>query len=88
MKLFKKLIIMTFCLVLLFSVTSCVVVRKDNGKHRGWFKNRNNPHHPRTINPENSKSVKELKSKGKKNKLNDQEITINEIYQWQGIKPY
>jgi len=75
-------------MVLLFAATSCVVVRKDNGKHRGWFKNRNNPHHPRTTNPGKSKSVKELKSKGKKNKLNDQKVTINEIYQWQGIKPY
>jgi hypothetical protein len=29
----------------LFSTSSCVV-KKDNGKHKGWFKNPNNPHNP------------------------------------------
>jgi len=32
---------------MMLSFTSCViVVRKDNGKHKGWYKNPNNPHHP------------------------------------------
>jgi len=25
---------------------SPTVVKKDNGKHKGWYKNPNNPHHP------------------------------------------
>lgn len=25
---------------------STTVVKKDNGKHKGWYKNPNNPHHP------------------------------------------
>jgi hypothetical protein len=36
----------------LFSMTSCVVVAKsDNGKHKGWYKNPNNPHNPNSMNP-------------------------------------
>ncbi|MCJ8167299.1 hypothetical protein MKJ04_20835 [Pontibacter sp. E15-1] len=29
--------------------------RKDNGKHKGWHKNSNNPHHPNTTNPGHTK---------------------------------
>ncbi|MFD2248352.1 hypothetical protein [Pontibacter ruber] len=29
--------------------------RKDNGLHKGWYKNPNNPHHPRTTNPGHTK---------------------------------
>lgn len=47
---------------LLMSQTSCLVFhRKDNGNHKGWFKNSNNPHHPQTTNPGHTKG----KSKGK-----------------------
>jgi len=88
MKLFKPLIIIFFSLILLFAVSSCVVVRKDNGKHRGWFKNRNNPHHFNSTNPGKSEGSKEGKSKGKKKKLTAQAFSIDDIYQWQGIKPY
>jgi hypothetical protein len=36
--------IMIFCFT-----TSCVVLLKENnGKHKGWYKNTNNPHNPRT----------------------------------------
>ena len=38
--------------------------RKDNGLHKGWYKNPNNPHHPNTTNPGHTK--KKGKSKGKK----------------------
>jgi len=41
---------------LLISFSSCVVVKKDNGKHKGWTKNTNNPHHPLTTNPGHTKS--------------------------------
>jgi len=49
-----NLIILTLCLTFLFSATSCLVlVRKDNGKHRGWFKNSNS--HPRHTKPGKAK---------------------------------
>ncbi|NDK56984.1 hypothetical protein [Pontibacter fetidus] len=38
--------------------------RKDNGLHKGWYKNPNNPHHPNTTNPGHTKS--KGKGKGKK----------------------
>jgi hypothetical protein len=31
---------------------------KDNGLHKGWYKNPNNPHHPRTTNPGHTKQKK------------------------------
>lgn len=34
----------------------------DNGLHKGWYKNPNNPHHPNTTNPGHTKQ----KSKGGK----------------------
>jgi len=89
MKPLKTFTIVVFCLALLFVASSCaVVVRKDNGKHRGWFKNRNNPHHPRTTNPGIYKGSKEIKLKGKKKKLTAQVVTFDDAYQWQAIKPY
>lgn len=37
---------------------------KDNGLHRGWYKNPNNPHHPQTTNPGHTKSAKGKTAKG------------------------
>lgn len=38
--------------VFMFSTSSCFVfVNKDNGHHKGWYKNPNNPHHPKSTNP-------------------------------------
>jgi hypothetical protein len=52
MKLFKIFVTLTLCIGILFGATSClVVVREDNGRHKGWFKNSNNPHHPHSTNP-------------------------------------
>ena len=34
---------------------SKTATRKDNGLHKGWYKNPNNPHHPRTTNPGHTK---------------------------------
>jgi len=57
-----RFITITIFTVLLMSQTSCIVLsRKDNGNHKGWFKNSNNPHHPQTTNPGHTKG----KSKGK-----------------------
>ena len=51
MKTFRAVAILFLCLVLLFSVSSCIVfLKKDNGNHRGWYKNQNNPHNPNSIN--------------------------------------
>lgn len=40
------------------------VAKKDNGLHKGWYKNPNNPHHPNTTNPGHTKK----KGKGKPGK--------------------
>lgn len=52
----KKLISLFACIVFL---NSCAVVissripapAHDNGKHKGWYKNRHNPHNPASDNP-------------------------------------
>lgn len=88
MKPFKTFIIVVICMAFLFVASSCAVLRKDNGKHRGWFKNRNNPQILRTTNPGKSKGTKEVKLKVKKKKLTAQVVTIEDLYQWQVIKPY
>ena len=58
----KTFAVVALCAGILFGASSCVVlVKKDNGKHKGWFKNPNNPHHPHSTNPAG-------KSKGKHKK--------------------
>ena len=39
--LIKVLFILT---VFILSLTSCVVVKTDNGRHLGWYKGKGNPH--------------------------------------------
>ncbi len=39
--------------------------RTDNGKHKGWYKNTNNPHHPNTTNPGHTKAKAAKGNKGK-----------------------
>ena len=39
---------------------------KDNGLHKGWYKNPNNPHHPRTTNLGHTKTAKGKPAKGSK----------------------
>jgi hypothetical protein len=62
MKTFRKAAILVLCMWLLIGLTSCAVFvtrndgkrvsdTRDNGKHKGWFKNPNNPHNPHTTNP-------------------------------------
>jgi hypothetical protein len=54
MKILRKIILLIFCIGILFGATSCAVfltkdsshIHKDNGKHEGWFKNKNNSHNP------------------------------------------
>jgi hypothetical protein len=45
-------IVLVCCMGLLFGSTACAVyVKKDQGNHRGWYKNSNNPHHHHSTNP-------------------------------------
>ena len=53
--------------IIAWSSQSCTVVKIDNGKHKGWFKNSNNPHHPFSTNPGKKKgNSSKNKGKGKK----------------------
>jgi hypothetical protein len=61
MKHIRILLFLTIIAGYLFSISSCAVALKtDNGSHKGWYKNSNNPHHPETTNPgkENKKQKK------------------------------
>jgi hypothetical protein len=52
MKTVRTFAALALSIVLLWGVTSCVVVTKhDNGKHKGWNKNSKNPHHRNSTNP-------------------------------------
>ena len=51
-----KIIIPALILFLGLSHTSCVYRYRtttvyNNGNHKGWYKNTNNPHHPNSTNP-------------------------------------
>jgi hypothetical protein len=62
MKAFSKILAIFICMSFLFSTTSCVVFRpKDQGKHKGWYKNRHNPHNPNTNNPGKSSKKGKIK---------------------------
>jgi hypothetical protein len=39
------ILILAVAFALTGTFTACVV-KKDNGKHKGWYKNPKNPHHP------------------------------------------
>lgn len=45
MKTPQKIALIVLSILFLISITSCSVQMKhDNGKHKGWYKNSNNPH--------------------------------------------
>lgn len=56
MKLLKSLFAIILITVVLFGLSSCIVLHPsgNNGK-RGWHKNTNNPHNPNTTNPGHTK---------------------------------
>ena len=59
MKLFKSIFALFFVAIILNSLSSCIVLHPhrnsgNNGKHKGWYKNSNNPHNPNTTNPGHS----------------------------------
>lgn len=80
MKLFRSAFALFLVFALLLGSTSCLVFHPgtdartaaptDNGGHRGWYKNCNNPHNPNTTNPGHSGDEgspgNSGKSKGKK----------------------
>lgn len=48
MKPLKAISLIVLPLILLVSSQSCLVLyKKDNGKHKGWYKNKKNPHNPK-----------------------------------------
>jgi hypothetical protein len=56
MKARRTLTALTICIALSFTATSCLVlVPVDKGGRKGWNKNSNNPHHPKTTNPGHNK---------------------------------
>jgi hypothetical protein len=62
MRILKTISALSLLTGLLFGNFSCIMVKSDNGRHLGWYKNRNNPHHPLSTNPGHTKKV--VKSKG------------------------
>jgi hypothetical protein len=34
-----------------YNIMYLSVRKHDNGNHKGWYKNNNNPHHPNSTNP-------------------------------------
>jgi hypothetical protein len=67
MKTPQKIAIIVLSVLFILSLTSCAVfVKKDNGKHKGWYKNSNNPHNPSsTKQTGNGKSNGNSKGKSK-----------------------
>lgn len=67
MKILKLFSVFVVSTGLMIGVNACTVhiFKKDNGKHKGWYKNPNNPHHPNTTNPGHTKPPGQSKSKGK-----------------------
>lgn len=56
MKKFLSMLALALCIGFLVSTASCVVKKHDNGKHKGWYKNKKNPHNPETTNPGKTKN--------------------------------
>ena len=67
MKIFKPLFTLIIISGLLLISTSCLIIHKtEPGRHKGWNKNSNNPHHPNTTNPGHTGNPGKSKGKGKK----------------------
>ncbi len=66
-----RIITLVIFIVLLFCTASCVVLLKENNeKHKGWYKNTNNPHNP--------KSTKRGRGIGKSKRFEHQTIINKE----------
>ncbi|QEC51189.1 hypothetical protein EDD80_101337 [Anseongella ginsenosidimutans] len=64
----RKLVCFLLLIMGSLAMTSCVTTRHDNGKHKGWYKNPNNPHHPLS----DKKKKKKKPRKDHKFELKDQ----------------
>jgi hypothetical protein len=52
MKKLKVFIPIILSMIIMLNLTSCFLIlndKKDNGQHRGWYKNQNNPHNPNKV---------------------------------------
>jgi hypothetical protein len=45
MKTLRIVVLLALITVLLFGATSCAIYVKDNGEHKGWYKNPKKPHY-------------------------------------------
>lgn len=62
--------VITLAGLLAVASMSCkVIYKKDQGKHKGWFKNKNNPNNPNTTNPKGKKGKSNAKKKNKNQPL-------------------
>lgn len=63
------IILAASALLLSLNLSSCVVVqpheRHDNGLHKGWYKNPNNPHNPANGSTQKAATGNNGKGKGK-----------------------
>jgi flagellar basal body-associated protein FliL len=58
MKRLKVMILIVLSMVILMGTQSCLVLtKKDNGKHKGWYKNKKNPHNPKHNNSKKNKNA-------------------------------
>jgi len=56
MKVVKLIIAVVFSIGFVFATSSCATfVHQDSGRHKGWNKDSNNPHHYNTTNPGKAK---------------------------------
>jgi hypothetical protein len=81
MKTLKTFALLTIFMFLL-SATSCVVVPRhhDNGNHKGWFKNSNNPHHYKSTKRYKKYEIKSKKRKGLKIEISASYLLHENVY--------
>ncbi len=73
----RKFTLLILYIVLILGVTGCYVTgKKDNGNHKGWFKNTNNPHNPGYKNSKSSKKNKKSKE-NPQTSIQDRNQTFN-----------
>ncbi|HUX97883.1 MAG TPA: hypothetical protein VMV47_19280 [Bacteroidales bacterium] len=70
MKVTRFITCIIFIVVLYFTASCVVLLKENNGKHKGWYKNTNNPHNP--------KSTNRGKDKGKSNRFEPKAIINKE----------
>ena len=72
MRIVRTIAAVCFASAFLLAAPSCAtLVKKDNGKHKGWYKNTNNPHNPASAKTtgSGSKSTTTVKTNGNKTQV-------------------